>query len=1162
VHENVPFHSVARRLFAVSAVAAVAFTTSCKRESADTGPSPQESAWPDDPQVLSQALPSLPTAGAGEKLFTELDPTVTGVNFVNPIDEGHPLKRLYYSGFACGAVAMGDFDGDGKVDLFFTGGPVENALYLQRGANLAFEDVTAAAGVGGGDAWAAGVAVVDIDADGDLDIYTCNYDSPNQLFVNDGAARFEERAAEAGLDLVDACVQPVFADYDRDGDLDVFVLTNQLFRPGGRPAQPPIEKLADGRLRLKPEFEKYYAMTEVSPGNFQADDVGRPDFLMRNETGNSSGLPRFVPAAEAAGINHRGFGLSVQWWDFDDDGWLDLFVGNDYSDPDYLYRSRRDGTFQNVAPTALPHTSWFTMGSDFGDLDGDGRSDLLTADMAFTTHYKEKVGMGPMGDRRSLIERITPRQIMRNSVFLNTGTGRFREGGFLTGLAKTDWSWATKLADFDLDGRVDVFVANGAIRAFNHADHPFDASDLIGRTKWELSKSSPPAPERNRVFRNASELRFEESGAAWGLDHEGVSHGLACGDLDGDGDLDLVVTNMEEPASIFLNNSGSENSRVVIALRQPGANRAALGASIELQSSSGMQTGTVRTAGGYLTTSSADLVFGLGVHETVAELRIRWPDGSLELITDLPANHRHVIQRGAGTVLEEPAASPPAPLFAPPQALAALTHRERLFNDFMKQPLLPHKLSQQGPAFAWGDIDGDGDEDLFFGQGRGTAGQILRNEGNGNMNPVPCPDLAANFDREEVAAHFFDADGDKDLDLYVVCGSYEYPAGAPQLGDRLYLNKGDGTFTAAPDGALPDFRDVGSCVVSADFDQDGDLDLFVGTRVIPGEYPAPPPSRLLLNESAKGKVRFAAAPAERAPGLEKAGLVTGAVWADIDADGWTDLLVAVEWGPVRVFSNKGGNLRETTKEAGLAARHGWWNGIAAADLDRDGDMDFAVANFGLNTKYHASREAPALLFYGDYHGDGQRHIVEAEIEDGVLVPIRGRSCSLAAMPGLAEKFKTYHLFASSSLDEIYGLTPIKSAERFACHTLESGLLINDGTGKFEFRPLPRIAQISPIFGMVFEDFDRDGHLDLALAGNFYQPQWETGPYDGSIGVLLRGDGSGQFVAVDPGESGLLLPGDLRGLAALDLNADGRIDLFATRNNDSVLVQLALPDRRK
>jgi hypothetical protein len=1161
VHENAPFHSAARRLFAVSAVAAVAFTASCKRESADTGPSPQESAWPDDPQVFSQALPSLPTAGAGEKLFTKLDPVESGVRFVNPIDEGHPLKRLYYSGFACGAAAMGDFDGDGKVDLFFTGGPVKNALYLQRGANLAFEDVTAAAGVGGGDAWAAGVAVVDIDADGDLDIYTCNYDSPNQLFVNDGAARFEERAAEAGLNLVDACVQPVFADYDRDGDLDVFVLTNQLFRPGGRPAQPPVEKLLDGRLRLKPEFEKYYAMTEVSPGNFQADDVGRPDFLMRNETGSGSSFPRFVPAAEAAGINHRGFGLSVQWWDFDDDGWLDLFVGNDYSDPDYLYRSQRDGTFQNVAPTALPHTSWFTMGSDFGDLDGDGRSDLLTSDMAFTTHYKEKVGMGPMGDRRSLIERTMPRQVMRNSVFLNTGTGRFREGGLLTGLAKTDWSWATKLADFDLDGRVDVFVANGAIRAFNHADHPFDASDLIGRTKWDLSKSSPPAPERNRVFRNASELRFEESGAAWGLDHEGVSHGVACGDLDRDGDLDLLVTNMEEPASIYLNNAGEKKNRVVIALQQPGANRDAIGASVEIETASGVQTGTVRTAGGYLTTGSTELLFGLNAGEEIDELRIRWPDGSREMISDLASNHRHIIQRGAGSAIK-PEPVRPGPLFNSPQALTGLTHRERLFNDFMKQPLLPHKLSQQGPAFAWGDIDGDGDEDLFFGQGRGTPGQLLRNEGGGNLKPVACAAFVEASDCEEVAARFFDADGDDDLDLYVVSGSYEYEAGAPQLGDRLYLNDGSGSFAAAAATALPKLRDCGSCVMPADFDHDGDIDLFVGSRVVPGEYPISPQSRLLLNESADGEVRFVEAPEDRVPGLRHAGLVTGAVWADVDSNGWKDLVVAVEWGPVRVFTNKDGTLRETTSEAGLVGRHGWWNGIAGADIDADGDMDFVVANFGLNTKYHASREAPAILFYGDYHGDGQRHIVEAEIEDGVLVPIRGRSCSLAAMPGLSEKFKTYHLFASSSLDEIYGLTPIKSAERFECHTLESGLLINDGTGKFEFRPLPRIAQISPIFGMAFEDFDRDGHLDLALAGNFYQPQWETGPYDGSIGVLLRGDGSGQFVAVDPGESGLVLTGDLRGLAARDLNADGRIDLFATRNNDSVLVQLARPDRRK
>ena len=1151
-------HLLIRRLAVGAVLAAFAFTVGCERKSTGTGSPPPDSARPGKPRVLREPLFASGAAGQGKTLFTALDPAGSGVSFVNPIVEGHPLERIYHSGFASGSTAMGDFNGDGRIDLFFTGGPVKNALYLQNESALTFREETAAAGVGGGEAWGAGVALVDIEGDGDLDIYVCNYDSPNHLFVNDGAARFEERAAEAGLALVSACLQPAFADYDRDGDLDLYVLTNQLIREGGRPAQPPYEQSANGKYQILPGFEKYYAITEKSPGKFDVDDAGCPDLLMRNESQGAPGFPKFQSVGESAGITHRGFGLSVQWWDADDDGWLDLFVGNDYTDPDYLYRNQGDGNFLNIAPSALPHTSWFTMGSDFGDLDGDGRNDLLTVDMAFTTHYKEKVGMGPMGLQRSVLERVSPTQLMRNCVFLHTGTAQFREAAFLTGLAKTDWSWAAKLADLDLDGRTDVFVANGAIRSFNHADRPINQADLIGKNAWDFWKSTPPQPERNRTFRNLGGLKFEENGAAWGLDHEGVSHAVACGDLDGDGDLDLVVANMEEPASIFLNHSTRENARVVIALRQPGANRAALGASVELRSSSGKQIGTVRTAGGYLTTSPADLVFGLGPDETIDEVRIRWPDGQWELIIGLAANHRHVIERGTGTLSGKPSAPQSSPLYGPPQLLAGITHHERLFDDFFKQPLLPHKLSQQGPALAVGDIDGDGDDDLFFGQGRGTAGQILRSDGKGNLVPVSCPDLEANADREEVAAHFFDVDGDRDLDLYVVCGSYEYPRDAPQLRDCIYLNKGDGTFAAAPDSALPDFKDSGSCAVSADFDKDGDLDLLVGSRVIPGEYPASPTSRLLLNESAKGEVRFVAAPVERAPGVEKAGLVTGAVWADIDGDEWKDLLVSVEWGPVRVFSNREGTLRETTREAGLSERHGWWNGIAAADLDRDGDMDFAVANFGLNTKYHASAESPALLFYGDYLGDGKRHIVEAEYENGVLFPIRGRSCSSAAMPALAEKFKTYHKFAGAPLHEIYGLKITDDPSRFECHELASGILINDGSGKFEFRALPRLAQLSPIFGMVWEDFDADGHLDLALAGNFHQPQWETGPYDGSIGVLLRGDGTGRFVPLDPAESGVLLPGDVRGLALIDLNSDGRKELFAPRNNSAALVQPALP----
>ena len=781
--------------------------------------------------------------------------------------------------------------------------------------------------------------------------------------------------------------------------------------------------------------------------------------------------------------------------------------------------------------------------------------------MAFTSHYKEKIGMGPMGKLQWHVDRVSPRQVMRNSVFLNTGVGPFREAAFLTGLAKTDWSWATKLADFDLDGRTDVFVANGAIRSFNHADYPFEPHQLVGRSKWDLWKATPHQPERNRIFRNVGDLRFEECGTTWGLDHEGVSHGIACGDLDGDGDLDLVVTNLEEPVSSYRNNASPENHRVLIALRQPGANREALGASVQLHLDSGILAGSVRTAGGYLTTQPAELVFGLGSAKRIPELQIRWPDGTRESFRDLPANHRHVVERGAGSAIEV-TTEKSSPLFGPPQALDGITHREKIFDDFAKQPLLPHRLSQMGPAMAWGDIDDDGDKDLFLGQGRGTPGQLYRNDGTATLTPLPCPALVEHSDCEEVAAQFVDADGDGDLDLYVVSGSYEYAVGDERLRDRLYLNQGGGKFQAAAPDALPDFRDAGSCVVAADFDRDGDVDLFVGSRVVPGEYPISPESRILLNESSDGRVRFVPAPANRAPALSHVGLVTGAIWADVDADGWQDLLLTVEWGPVKVFANREGTLVDATAQAGLDGRHGWWNGIAAADVDSDGDLDFAVANFGLNTKYHASQESPALLYYGDYQGDGKRHIIEAEYEHGVLFPLRGRSCSTTAIPGLANRFKTYHGFALASIEEIYGSSLIEKDQRFECHTLESGILINDGAGRFDFRAMPRIAQISPIFGLVFDDFDADGRLDLAIAGNFYQPQWETGPYDGGIGALLRGDGTGQFAPMAPVDSGIQLPGDVRGLAAIDLNSDGHKDLFATRNNSPVHIQFYRPIRNR
>lgn len=1100
----------------------------------------------DDKLVLTSTSAPLAPANDGDKLFTLLTPEECGINFSNPLIEGHPLERLNYGGFVSGSAAMGDFDGDGTIDLFLTGGAGKNGLFLQRGGRLVFENATDTAGVDGGESWSAGSAVIDIDNDGDLDIYVTNYENPNHLFINDGSARFTEQAAEAGLDLVDACLQPLFGDYDRDGDLDVYVLTNQLLRKEGRPAETPVEIDADGNHRIKAGFEKYYAIVDRQNGAKRVDDAGRPDFLLRNDGPSEKGkLPHFKDVTVEAGITHTGFGLSANWWDFDDDGLPDIFVGHDYLNPDYLYRNLGNGTFKNVATLALPHTSWFTMGADHGDLDGDGREDLFTVDMASTTHYKQKVSMGPMGERQWNAIQIEPRQVMQNSLFLNTGLGRFREGARLAGLAKTDWSWATKLADFDLDGRIDVFVANGAIRSFNHADIPFQTSDLIGKTNWDIWKDTKPQLEKNRAFKNLGGISFEECGEEWGLDLYGVSHGVACGDLDGDGDPELVVTNADGPVAVYRNNALA-SGRVTIQLQARGHNREALGAKVEVVTESGSKVATMRTSGGYLTNAPASLNFTTG-DSTGIDVKVRWPDGSREIFNKLEVNHLHVLAQGSGAgAPEQPL---PVRLFANPQPLPSLDHRERRFHDFIKQPLLPNKLSQEGPAMSWADFDNDGDPDLFFGQGHGTSAVLVRNEGGGKLEPVPTPAFEADKAYEDIDSSFFDADGDGDLDLYVVSGSYEHDREDPLQADRLYLNGGDAKFVRAPEGTLPPNFDAGSCVAPADFDGDGDIDLFVGSRVIPGEYPLAPTSRLLINEGG----RFHNAPEKTAPGLAKAGLVTDALWADINGDQKPDLIVSLEWGPVEIFTNQGGILGKTTMEAGLTENHGWWLDLAAADIDKDGDIDLAVSNFGLNTKYHASKKSPALIYYGDLQGDGKRHIIEAEFEEGTLFPVRGRSCSSNAMPQLAKKFKTYHDFALAPLAEIYTQPKLEEAERFAAHELRSGILLNDGKGRFTYKPLPHEAQLSPVMGMVFGDFDSDGHLDLVLAENFYQPQFESGRYDGGVGLLLKGHGDGEFTPVHPAESGIFIPGDSREIAAIDLNADGHQELAVARNGAQALV---------
>jgi hypothetical protein len=1110
--------------------AGLALLTSCSKKR-EVSPSPSA--------ITAEPLAPRAKLTAGAKRFQSILPQQSGVTFVNGLVLDHPLARLYFSGFACGGVVMADFNGDTRNDLFFTGGPGDNGLFLQTEKPLKFTDASATSGITGANLWSGGAVAVDIDDDGDNDLLVCNYDAPPNLFINDGAAKFTDRAAECGITHADAYLMPIVCDYDRDGDLDIYLVANQLYLKGGRPAEPPYQDGPDGIPHVKAEFTRYFRIIGKPGGAYTMDTSGRPDLLLRNDS-TGAGLPKFTDATSAAGLSKPGFGLSATWWDFNNDGWPDLHVGNDFSDPDLLYLNRGDGTFTDIAAAALPHSAWFSMGADTADVDGDGLDDLFCADMAFTTHYKQKVGMGQMGAHQAILEAIQPLQVMRNHLFINTGSGPFREAGQMAGISKTDWTWAVKFADLDLDGAHDLFVANGAIRSFNHSDFNVTDAQRVGQTKWDLWKNTPSRPEANLAFRNLGDLQFEETGNAWGLDDTGVSHGLACGDLDGDGDPDIVVTNIDKTVSIFRNDS--DGSLITIRLEGGG-----VGAKIEIEVNGKKQQTSIRPSSGYLTTSPAEVTFGLGEAKAVDRLHITWPNARTQSFENLASGQCYFIRQNPSNPPAPPEPVSP-PLFDPPARVASVTHSEAIYDDFSKQPLLPHKLSQQGAATAWADIDGDGDLDLFHGGASGSPGTLFRNEGAGKLTPISCPALDLAAQSEDAAAAFFDADANGTLDLYVASGSYENDPNDPALQDRLYLNDGKGNFSAT-DG-LPDLRDVGSCVRPSDYDGDGDIDLFIGSRVLPGEYPLPATSRLLKNETPKGgAVRFV----EVEHPFKNIGLVTDAVWADVDGDKRDDLMVTLEWGAVQLFKN-------TTSDLKPVSAPGWWTRIAANDIDNDGDIDFAVGNFGLNTKYHASKEHPALLFYGDLIGDGNRNIIEAEYENDTLFPVRGKSCSTAAMPTLKGKFQTFHDFAGSTLEQIYPGDRIKAANRFECHTLESGFLINDGTGNFNFRPLPRIAQIAPIQGFAFADFDHDGQTDLAIAQNFYNPQFETGPYAGGTGLLLKGDGKGNFTPLHTRDSGILLRGDPRGLHAIDLDNDGALDLICPLNNGPMIWQHARPRR--
>ena len=647
-------------------------------------------------------------------------------------------------------------------------------------------------------------------------------------------------------------------------------------------------------------------------------------------------------------------------------------------------------------------------------------------------------------------------------MFLNAGGQRMLEVAKIAKISNTDWTWSPKFADLDNDGWIDLFVANGMSRDFMNSD--LHQGGSRGGEKW---KDQPVLREKNLAFRNQDGLHFQNVSQAWGLDRLSASYGAAFGDLDRDGDLDLITTNFGEPVSIYQNQS--ERNRLVIKLVGSSSNRQGIGARVELTTSSGNQTRQLNTSQGFLSSNEPLVHFGLG-NASIEQLVVHWPSGRRQTImsSQLKPNQSVTIQEPTAKEIFTPAA-PPSPRFRRSKTFTNYRHAERPFDDFEKQPLLPSKKSQLGPGIACGDLNEDGQDDFYLGGAAGVAGQIVLSNGQTTITVTPNGSIY-----EDMGALFFDADADGDLDLYVVSGGNEAAPNDESLRDRLYLRSQD-KFEIA-ESQLPDLRDAGSCVCAADFDRDGDLDLFVGGYGVPWQYPKSAPSRILVNDNG----HFQDATDRVSPELLDAELVTAGIWSDVNGDHWLDLVIAQEWGTIDVFLNEKGQLKKSAY-TGVENQRGWWGGIAAGDVDGDGDIDFVVGNQGLNTKYHATEEHPAHLYVGDFDGTGKQRLVEAKYEAGILLPERGKSCSTAAIPILSERFKTYEAFAVAGLEEIYTPQTLKTAASLTANTLESGVLLNDGTGRFPIGyALPDLAQLAPVDGLVLGHFDGDGKLDLGL----------------------------------------------------------------------------------
>jgi hypothetical protein len=1107
-----------------------------------------------------ESAPLMPRpASTGNTLFEALDAKAIGIDFFHRWNEELGQNRNTATG---SGVTIGDYDGDALADVFLPRTTDGGRLFRNRGG-FHFEDVTEQAGIGRGERlWTLGASFVDIDNDGDLDLFVCGYRCANRLYINRGDGTFEDRAPQFGLDFLGASIMMAFADYDLDGDLDGYLVTNH--HPPPADIEYRLVYDTNGVPRVPEQFREFHDTLPLPEGDYGVIEVGQYDRLYRN---NGDGT--FTNVANEAGITGNHKGLGVIWWDYNQDRFPDIYVANDFFGPDRLYRNNGDGTFTDVAAQALPHTPWFSMGCDTGDINNDGLADLIATDMSERTAYRAKVAMDDMYDGGWFLERPTPRQYMRNAVFLNTGAGRLLEIAHLAGLESTDWTWSPRFADLDQDGRLDLYVTNGMSRDWSNTDMEREAMRRGPNNSEAFDNywnEQPPLKQRNYAFRNQGDLRFDDVSQAWGLDKNGISFGAAFGDLDGDGDLDLVVNNLSDTASVYRNN-GAAGRAVKIRLQGRQSNHWGIGATVRVRAGRHSQSGYLTLSRGFMSASEPIIHFGVGNASVIDELDVEWPGGERQSFADLPVDRLYTItepavpasRAGGESASVAPAsragsesASARPTYFARRGDLIPLTHRERPFDDFAREPLLAAKLSQLGPGLAVGDVNGDGLEDFFLGGAAGNPGSIAMNQGGGKwaVSQDLFPPWSEDTNVEDQGTLLFDADGDSDMDLLLVSGGVECEPDDEALRDRLFINDGKGSFQRAPADALPDLRDSGSACAAADFDRDGDLDLFIGSRCVPGRYPETPTSRLLRNDGG----RFRDVTSQVAPPVAKSGLVTSALWSNANGDGWIDLVVTHEWGPIKLFLNDKGRLEDATHAAGLSELLGWWQGLAGRDLDGDGDIDYVATNLGRNTSYRVSAKRRAMLFYGRFAGDDEKPVlIEAKYdEQGRLIPTRNKPEFERAVPSVEVAYPSFHEFASATLEEIVGGSQLANAMKLEANFVDSVVLRNDGRGRFTVEPLPILAQVSPGFGVVMSDFNASGHTDVYLVQNLFSTRREIGRWDGGASALMLGNEKGQLTIAPARESGLLVPEDAKSVVLTDLNGDRWPDLVVGVNDGDVI----------